>query len=208
MNILIKIWKDPVWSKVIATLIIGAIGAAIGILKFLNLSKEWFVIALIGLIIILFLAFICFKCFFYYDESMLEADRKLFLKIKDELLPMSDMGFLKKHNFRELFTLKDLEKIYEFEHFKDDPNFEFFNPKLEQLKKNLINDIGHFKEVLMTYSVSTDSHIDDCLQVPLDWLETDPDEYNSVIREINQTADKICKNYDDIVKTGRKELKI
>jgi len=130
----------------------------------------------------------------------LEKDKKLFDEFKDELLPSSTIEYFREKNFRDPFSYKRLEPIYEIEWEAKKPEFEFLNKKLEKAKKELVSNIIHFKDVISPYTFLLENDVaNDIMQI-----HENVDE--EIIRDIHQTADKICDKYDELIKLGRRIL--
>jgi hypothetical protein len=146
------------------------------------------------------------KVKFKYDNDSLKVDRNLFQKIHLNLLPQSGtIQWLRMHNFGESFKdeLLDPLLIIGNENFKSD--FEFLNPKLEELKTSLIDDIENFNSVITSQTFRHGPHSQ---SVPKEWVYEQPERYDRVVNELNNLANSICKRYDNLIRLARKTLKI
>ena len=109
---LIRIWKDPVWSKIISVLIIGLVGLMYNALEayynntnfyseFLNLwltkINLWVVVVIV--IVTYALTYYLNKPKFLYDSETIELDRKLFNHIRSELITKETLDDLYNHTF-------------------------------------------------------------------------------------------------------------
>ncbi len=188
-----KIWKDPVWSKVIASLILS--GSVYVIYQCLQVNV-W-IILLLGLVIILLLFILCER--YCYSENDRKEDNWLFNRIKDELLPLSAIDYLREVDFGYFFFDK-LEPVYSFEHLKKKPHTKFFHSKLERQKNRIIDDITSYKEIILPNTFATEP---DGFGVPIDWKDSHPEKYRYVKQELNERANRICADYDKFIKIGR-----
>jgi hypothetical protein len=144
-------WKDPVWSKVISAGIIGLViliynfifslitntDFKTNITAFWNLKISLWVVAVI--IIVLLTIFTLKKLFnrkrkndFAYDEKTLELDIAFFNKVRNEMLTMQSIYWLRNNNFGGRSFQDDLLSPFDMiEVEMERPDYDFFNPKLE-----------------------------------------------------------------------------
>lgn len=223
MNTLKKIWKDQVGSKIIAAILIG-IGSIIltsinSILQniefktafrnFWTFKIELWIVIICALVLLITLQLI--KTFkskaFSYDEETLKLDRKLFDKIRNELLPQNKtIYFLRHNNFAGFsFDLDKLDDLYNIEHENINSDFEFLNPQLEEIKKLLLQHISHFTTTIacQTFPTSTGRQ-----SVPEDWELDQPERFDRVVKDLHKSGHEICDKYDELIKIGRRVLKI
>lgn len=216
-----KIWKDPVWSKVIATTIISLVAVIYSYIlsKIKNESFESSLIALltykIQLWFILFIAIIGLsvnlilkksKKKFVYDDETLKIDREIFERIRIKLLPQEgSISFLRYHSFSGSFKNSSLENLDKFEYESKKSDFEFLNPELESLKKSLNTKIAN---LTLTIGFETWSLPNDRQSIPKEWQHEQPERFRMVVNELNTTAREICSVYDELIKNGRRILKV
>jgi len=201
MNLLKKIWNDPVWSNVIAYIICN--GITIPIMSIFNLSTSIYWIASIIVAIVMWRCFMRFKKH-YYDDKAKEADKKLFVKIMEETLPISYMhGFFRNFDFGNPFPFERLKPISEVVSSTKDTRFEFLNPRLEKKKKRLFEDVKRFDHLLSPHIFSVPPN-HDLFQISPFHIEEDP----MLVPKINQMATQVTNDYDDFIRTGRKIFKI
>ena len=223
MKLFKKIWNDPVWSKVIATIIIllgttiwTAIKAHQNKIDFRTaLANFWTYKVDIWIIFIAAVSVLAIYWFkkrfiekiFHYDAETLELDRQIFDKIRNDLLPQNgSIYFLRNNNFAgfafRINALDDLDKI-EYENIKSD--FEFFHPQLEQLKTELINKVRHFTTQIAGNTFSTKNGLQ---AVPPEWEIEQPKRFWEVVDDLSRTQREICDKYDELIRTGRRILKV
>lgn len=225
MNWIKKIWKDPVWSKVISALIIAiltsgyaSVVAHITKTGFCETIKSmfeshallWCIVLAVLAILIIYGAFVKYKKSrtFKYDNHSYENDRKLYDMMMKDLTPHGSISFLRTNNFAgfsfHISSIKELETF--FYKYSDDPHAEFFNPEIENVYKTLLVDINHFQELICinTFALGTD----DLQTVPPEWEEEKPEQFWSVVNGIHNAAQKVCDDYDRFVKLGMREIRL
>lgn len=223
MKQLKKIWADPVWSKVISAIII-AIGAVIWTLisakindidfqtawiNFwtFNIQLWWLTIGIIILLLLLWLRQIFKKSSFQYDDETIKLDRQIFEKIRTELLPQTGaISFLRHNNFAGFsFNTNSIEDLDNFEYECKKSDFEFINPDLEKIKIELLNSVDHFtgKIAIQTFPTNNGRQT-----VPPEWELEQPERFWEVVNDLHKTKFQICDKYDELIKLGRRVLKI
>ena len=211
-KLLKNIWKDPVWSKVIA---IGIITLIIYFNKNLiqNISiVEYILIFVLVLILIIFYLIKGQKSRpkFEYNEEHKRLDKELLKKVKDELLPSEgSISFIRTFNFAGwAFHNEYLKDLREFSYYIEKPEFEFINDELNRLLENLKINISKFLSIVGLNTWRLKSLKIDANTVPPEWEDEQPDRFRKVVEEIHATAEKICENYDKLIKLGRRKLGI
>lgn len=221
-----KIWKDPVGSKLIAAALI-AIATSLFIYFKSIIQNEEFKIAFINfwnhkislwIVILIFASIYTIKWFwkknsvtkinaFEYDERTIELDKALFNKIRNEILPQDTaIGFLRHYNFAGFsFDTDILDGLYKIENENVKSDFEFLNPELEQIKNELIFKISHFTSLIALETFPTPQGRQ---TVPPEWEIEQPERFNKVVDDIHTTKFEICDKYDELIRKGRRILKI
>lgn len=220
-----QIWKDPVWSKVISAGIIGLViliynyifslitntDFKTNITEFWNLKISLWVVAVI--IVILVTIFTVKKIFnrkgknnFAYDEKTLELDIAFFNKVRNEMLTMQSIYWLRNNNFGgRSFQDELLRPLDMIEVEMERPDYDFFNPKLETLLQELMEQIKDFNSFLLPNVFSEGLHR---LSVPPEWRHEQPERYDEAVDGIHRRAQKLALKYDEFIRKGRKILKV
>ncbi len=215
-----KIWKDSVGSNLIATGILAIISLIYSFVKSITETIDfksafisfwtfkiqlWIVIFL--LIVLIVVRLVKAKRQFRYENGELELDRQLYLKIREDLLPQNQtIGFLRHNNFAG-FSFDDgmLDDIYKFESEKENPNFHFFHPELEQIKNELMDRIEKFTFIIAGETFPTPQGRQ---TVPPEWEIKQPERFDKVVNDLHTLKNEICSNYDDLITKGRNILKV
>lgn len=225
MSLFWKVWKDPVWSKIISALILLAFSTLFVFIKsyiddvgFIEYLKRLLLSEIQLWIVILLLIAVCVGCWgfvhykepkeFRYDNHSYENDIKLFESHLKDLTPNNSIYFLRTNNFAgfsfHLSSLSELEKF--FAKYKDDPRIEFFHPQMESLRQKLMSDIDHFEDLLCVNTFPGSR--DDLQTVPPEWETENPKHFWEVVDGIHTAAKQVCKDYDEFVKLGKRVIKI
>ena len=220
-----QIWKDPVWSKVISA---GIIGLVILIYNYIyslvtntnfktNITAFWnskislWVVAVIIIVLVTIFTLIKLsnrkaKDTFAYDEKTLELDIAFFNKIRNEMLTMQSIYWLRNNNFGGRgFEDELLQPFDNIEIEMERPDYDFFNPKLENLLQELMEPIKDFNSFLLLNVFSEGSHR---LTVPPEWRHEQSERYDEAVDGIHRRVQKLTLKYDEFVRNGRKILKI
>jgi hypothetical protein len=164
-------------------------------------TNKWNIIAIVGCCIIVVIFYLLKP--YLYDKETKKADRTLFNKIKKQL--NGGINFMRKQDFGGSFDVSSLQGVYDFENTKQDPNYNFLNPKIEKRKKALLEHITAFKNIALPNTFSING---DIVRVLPESRETKPEFYKKVKQSLHTTADKICKSYDKFVNKGKRILKV
>jgi hypothetical protein len=184
-------------TQVIASLIVGLL-----LPMPLDLSLKCRII-IVAVCIVITIIYNKLKPYCCYDDEKRKEDKKRFNKITREL--NGHIYFLKGHDFRNAFDVYILRELYEFAcHPKQDHNYKFLNSKIKKLKKELIQHIIVFKDIVSENTIKVDIEM---LYVPIEKY-IKPELYNDAIQSIRTAANKICESYDKFVDKGRKLLKV
>jgi hypothetical protein len=220
-----KLWKDQVWSKVIAFLIIGFLSvlysfvySLISFKKFrTSLSEFWavdFPLWAICLIALIFLLFILLSKYFNknkeipykYDADTLKLDKELFDEIRNNLLPQSEIIWLSTHNFAGYsFDMSHFEPYQKILVQSQKADFEFLNPNLEINKNELISMIKDFN-LFVTPNVFNAGNMR--LTVPSEWELDSPERFNIAVNGIHTRTQQLSNKYTEFIKKGRRILKV
>lgn len=211
-------WSDPVWSKVISAGIIGIVSLVFNILTSIvyktNFYSEFiqfwtFKIDLwIMVIIILCVAFFLLKrSNFKYDSDTLKLDRFLFDKIRFEN-SMQDLFIeIKGHGFSSRPVHGDrIHTLIEFFELSRQSDFEFLNPKMEQLKKGLLEEFENLDSELKKYIFGANNR--EYVSIPSEWEYTQPERFIEARDKIRVQEEKLAKMFQAFISEGRRILKI
>jgi ABC-type multidrug transport system fused ATPase/permease subunit len=142
---------------------------------------------------------------FKYDSSSLALDTKLFNKISRQLLPQDQtIYWLRTHHFNSSFPKKYLDQLYTFKDESLSSDFEFLNPKLEVIKNELFEVIINFNRAIGTHTFSTGPNSQ---SIPTEWRYERSKRYTEAVCEMNELANKVCSNYDLLIKSCRRIIK-
>jgi hypothetical protein len=220
---LLKIWRDPVWSKVISVALIalGTLTYNWAVSKFEKTDFNsvflqfwtqkislWIIVFFIAIVLLIYLLWSKWRdnktINFKYDSETLELDRAFFNKIRNELLTQ-DMIIAPRSNAfsSHSFPDKSLYDILEILHESKKSDFEFINPQLDKLKSELINAIEQFNIISMEYIFGAGQS--GWLGIPREW---DMDRFYKAANDISSHEKIICDRYDNLIREGRRLLKI
>jgi hypothetical protein len=146
------------------------------------------------------------KSTFRYDAQMLELDKALYHKIKSEILPQDHLiSWLREKDFGVGFDYKyisDLGKIIEENRH---PDFQFFHPQLEKRKVQLVAAVADLLEAMNSYLFGNE---DGLLSVPPEWEYRQPERYYEALSALSEKSGQVCNCFDDLIRTGRRLMKI
>lgn len=220
-----QIWKDPVWSKVISAGIIGLIILVYNYIyslitntdfktnfkAFWSLKISLWVVAVIIMILVSLFTLIKLinrnrKNKFTYDEKTLELDIAFFNKIRNEMLTIQSINWLRNNNFGSRSFQDELLHPFDIIEVEiERPDFEFFNPKLEAILQDLMEHVRDFNSFLLPNVFSEGVHR---LTVPPEWRHEQPERYENAVNGIHLRAHKLALKYDEFIRTGRRILKV
>ena len=219
MNKLLKIWKDPVFSKIISGIMIALLTLLYNLIcakiekssfeaeftNFWNYKVElWKTFILLCVFIFMFyLNGIKFK----YDEETLRIDRDFFNKFRNEYLTTEAMLAAKTNTFSSNpFEAKHLHAIIGILDENKKADFEFINPHLNTLKNELINEIENFYSVTSRFIFGT--HNSGWLSIPTEWEYTQPSRLEEAQRLISKQENILTVRYEKLITKGRRILKV
>jgi hypothetical protein len=207
MNIIKRIWNDPVVSKIIATIIISLIPT-----PFIQ-EWSWLVILLLLFVSLPISLFLNKIKPYLYDDKAKAHDEELIKQIKVEILPYEKTVYCIKasnSSFDGYFNITPW--FHYFSKFKEqckNPTFSFINPKLERIKKNLLEAIANFIETEGRYAHSSlnPNHSTDMF-ILKPTAEDNPKKHYEIVSEVNAAADRVCKEYESLIHTSKKILRV
>lgn len=220
-----NIWNDPVWSKVISSIILLMMASGYALIKsyldnvsFIDVIqtfggvqiKLWLIVLIV---VILLVGYGIYSKFFdnrhfRYDSHTYNNDKELYDNFTKDLPPDGSIYFLRTNNFAGFsFHLSSLDELKHFYYkYSNDPRIEFFHPELEQMRKQLMADIDKFDDLIC---INTFPGVRDDLQiVPPEWEEENPKRFWAVVDSIHAAAKQVCTDYDEFVKLGRRLIRL
>ncbi|AFM12535.1 hypothetical protein [Turneriella parva] len=225
---LLNIWHDPVLSKVVAAGIIGLL-TIVGTLAYgyfsrlslipaflslLNLQVPiWLIgISLISIVLLRYLFRFLLKTksarkTVEYSPEFIPLDTVVFNQIREKLLPASGtIQFIRNFNFAGFsFESERLDDLGNFEYECQNPNFGFMHPKLEEFRQTIKVLIREFEHLIALKTFPTESGRQ---TIPKEWEIENPKEFWAVVKRIHELSAAICLNYDELVNSGRRILKV
>jgi hypothetical protein len=139
----------------------------------------------------------------------LELDRAVYKKLQESLPWNGSVLFLRQHDFGGSFSWDKLDDLDTFCAECLNPHFEFIDTELERIRKDLLEKIQQFTDILShntwpheTYAINT-SRVS---SVPAEWRRTDRERYTQVTEQLNTLSFQIGECYDLIVKLGRRRF--
>jgi hypothetical protein len=221
----LKIWKDPVGSKIISALIIGlgliifnSIYALTSELDFKTAFNTFFDIQVkLWIVILVFLLYLISTGIFTlykknkfkpykYDDKSLELDTALFNKIRNEIIVNDSIRWVRTNNFAGFSFREDyLQPFDNIEYESQAADFEFLNPNLENLKIELVESILDFNSFLLPNIFNGGNNR---LTVPPEWETEQYDRFVKAVDGIHQRTQILAKKYDQFIKEGRRTLKV
>jgi hypothetical protein len=141
------------------------------------------------------------------DSATREADRKT-LEDFLQILP-SDGGIerLRDHNFAgwsfDYDWFSDINRFFLTR--KDRPEYEFLEPDLERLRKELLQSISVLLRALSQHAFWVEGS-NTRQSVPEEWETEQPARFEKAVKEIHKAAEDTCARYDALVRAGRNRL--
>jgi uncharacterized protein with PQ loop repeat len=219
-----RIWKDPVWSKVIAAFLLAVFTLLYNLAKsyydntdFVTEFHQLWQTKISLWIFVLFSILIYITSYnvyrakpkpkFVYDSETIELDRKLFNKIRTELITRETLDDLFNHTFsNHSFERAKFDFIHHTITASENPEFEFLNPELEDAKNKLIDAIKKLQVASFgtIYSAPTHNEIG-YLGIPREW---DQKRFYEAVDKIDPEETNVFQRAESLIKLGRRILKI
>lgn len=141
-----------------------------------------------------------------YDEESLKIDKELFSLIRDEILPQEgSIRAVRDFDSAVFYKNKDLKDLRTFEYKIPNSDFVFIHPLLEELKLALHEKINDFYNNLGAYTVLKERDI--YIVLP-EVKRCEYARYKEIVRIIDHSADQVIDAYDNLIREGRRILKI
>lgn len=217
-----KKWNDPVWSKVIATGIIGVITLLYNLvislihkesfksefMNFWTLKIDLWLIAL--LVVFASIIFLISQNSFRYNDETIKQDRLLFNNIRFENCMPDFFLEIKGHGFSSRpISSERISTLIDFLEDSKRSDFEFFHPRIEKLKKELVEEFIRFDSVINNYIFGTDIQGPTTfVSIPREWEYDQPERLKKAREEIKVQEDKLTKTFQIFITQGRKILSV
>ncbi len=217
-----KITRHPIYSGITANIIFVLLQTVFTILlatclnprflktltSFWTLKVDLWIVISISFLVTLFYRFFLAKFrfrIFPYNRKEIEVDKEMYKKLRNELLPEQSVLWLKDCDFRRSFNPSHLDVFDMVGYWHDNPDYEFFIPEIEILKKGITSDIVLFSNLVALNTIPDGV---DRQNIPINWQRNNPEKTNEIIQNIHQKRDSICENYDKLIRKSRKILKV
>lgn len=139
------------------------------------------------------------------EEKRKKIDSNLLKEIKEMLYEKKMIEYMRVQDFGGPFYVDILDPLDDYLHKSDnDPEFEFLDSDLNELKKELDYNI---RTLLHTIGINTFKlGINPTLfAVPREWREEQPERFNEVVNKVNHHANKVVEIYNELVRVARKK---
>jgi hypothetical protein len=136
----------------------------------------------------------------------LERDRQFFDQLTDTLPSTATISWLRTYDFAAAFDLDWLSGLYQFMDKCRNPEFEFIDKELEELKVALFSAADQFAALVgkETFPLNTPSRL--LNRIPQEISHSDPQRFQVIGRSINDAARQVVSAYDRLVKRARRKL--
>jgi len=137
-------------------------------------------------------------------DEIVETDKNIY-KVLVKILPWDgSIKFLRTNDFAGIFERKELDDIQNFAYQCKNPAFEFIDPDLEGLQLQLLGNVSKFMQCFARQTFHT--HNAGYSEVPPEWRIGQPERFNNVVESLNDSAELICEDYDNLVRTATRKL--
>lgn len=138
-------------------------------------------------------------------QEIVETDKYVYLLLTKLLPWKGSIDFIRENSFAgHSFDLDQLDDLYAFSRQCDNPAFEFIEPVLEGLRLDLLQHVAEFQHTIGFETFPT--HAPGRNSVPLEWEQEQPERFEKVVKTLHTEADRICKIYDNLVRTATRKL--
>ena len=140
------------------------------------------------------------------ESSIAEHDKNLFKEFLLILPSSGSIGFIKDHDFCNVFKLDNIDDLVEFLNIWDNAEYEFLDKDLEKIRLNLWTHINKF---VYESGMKTFPHRIQGLQTimpNLEYGEKIPPYINKNIELLNNICDDIFHAHQELVRLGKQTL--
>lgn len=139
-------------------------------------------------------------------EKHNEIDSKMLKEIRAMLYESQTIEFMRVHDFGGPFFSDVISPLDDYLHKSDnDPEFEFLDSDLNDLKKELDQNIRALLDTLHNDTFKLDAN-PTLNAVPKEWRRENPDRFNEVVKNANHHATKLVEIYNELVQVARNKM--
>lgn len=134
-------------------------------------------------------------------------DKELFQEFL-RVLPSNDsIEFIRTFNMAGFsFDRRKLDDLKEFAYEWDDAEHEFHDKQLETKRKKLLKLIQKYLNYIAMHTFHTEYRY--LYSVPLEWEYQKPELFNQIVGDLHRFAEEIVSTHQDLVRTGRRKLRL
>ena len=137
-----------------------------------------------------------------YNKSL---DSKILKEIKDTLYKSGVMYLMKNHDFNSTYERDLVDPLINYhEKYRNDPEFKFMDPELNDLKLKLNDNVAGLLQTLGKYSQPLDVN-PNFSSIPKDWEFKNPELFQKAVSASNGYADEITKIYEKLISLAREK---
>jgi hypothetical protein len=138
-------------------------------------------------------------------RKMKSPDAKLFKEFQTTVPSTGDISYLRMQNMGGTIDASQLRQLEQFAMQWDNAEHEFADNNFEKKKLALIESIREFMAYFATHTWNIHG---DLQHVPPEWQDDQPERWRATVSQLNELSDKIVSNHQDLVRFGRKKLRI
>ena len=132
-------------------------------------------------------------------------DVALFQDFLGALPSQGSIEFIRDYDFHGPFLLANLDPLYKFLYTWDKPEREFHDRRLDRMGKDLLQAVDDFARLIGHHTSPQTEHVNSLSPT----IQRDqPEEFSRIGREINEAADLVAKRHANLVRTGRRKLRL
>lgn len=198
-ELFLKVWKDPVWSKVISVGIVALISLAFDSTR----NFLWYYWHYPVIILLLCIIFLQRHFTTKMPSHLFEADKRTYERIQHLLCDSGLMERIRTDNFSSAFR-NDIFELFDalsYEVNRNPIQYEFIDGCLNKQLQELFLLINEFGDYLSTNTWTTRNT--EFSQIPPEWPEKSPNRFIETTQSISQLRRDVCKAYDEFTRQGR-----
>jgi hypothetical protein len=133
------------------------------------------------------------------------ADAKLLAEFLQTLPSDGGIAFINGLDFSSPFSIFRLNDLSYFRHAWNDAEHEFHDKSLEKRRYQFWSLVDKF---LWCVTLSTFPFGEERQSVPVEWSREHPDHFEKVVRELNELARQVVIKHQELVRLGKRNLRI